>query len=154
MLEDTQSIIKDTRQTSLLLYIFKFLGVIIVLTIAIFVVHHLFDRRINQLKCVKTATDAYDRMRYLACEGELGAFNHETPREFGHRLIKYLPGQEENVNSVVQAFVSVKYRPRKELEEPNVVSLQKAWVRLCPPLVKCIPFLRRWSLLRPIQWPR
>ncbi len=154
MLEDQSPVIKDTGQTSLLLYVFKFLGVTILFAIAIFAVRQLFDRKLNQLKWVKTATDAYDRMRYLAGEGGLRALNYETPLEFGHRLIEYLPGQEENVNSVVQAFITVKYSPRKELDETKVVWLQKAWVRLCPFLVKCIPLPRRWTLLITLRWPR
>jgi hypothetical protein len=154
MLGDEPLGIKDTGRTSPLPYVFKFLGVTILLAIAVFIVRRLFDRRVNQLKWVKTATNAYDRMRYLAGEGDLGVFDHETPLEFRRRLIEYLPEQEENVNSVVQAFVTVKYSPRKELDERTVVWLQKAWVRLCPSLVKCIPLLRRWTLLRPLRWPR
>jgi hypothetical protein len=154
MLDDESLGIKDTGRTSPLPYVFKFLGVTILLAIAVFAVRQFFDHRVNQLKWVKTATDAYDRMRYRAGEGDLGAFDHETPLEFSRRLIKYLPEQEENVNSVVQAFVTVKYSPRKELDERSVVWLQKAWVRLCPSLVKCIPLLRRWTLLRPLRWPR
>ena len=152
MLEDDPTGIMDTRRTSPLPYIFKFLGVAILLAIALFAVRRFFDHRVNQLKRVKTATVAYDRMRYLAGEGELGSFDHETPLEFSRRLVEYLPGQKENVNSVVQAFVTVKYSPRKELDERSIAWLQKAWVRLCPPLVKCIPFLRRWKLLRLPRW--
>jgi len=152
MLEDDTPGIKDTRRTSPLPYVFKFLGVTILLAIAFFAVRQFFDRRVSKLKRVKTAADAYDRMRYLAGEGALGVFDHETPFEFSRRLIEYLPGQEENVNRVVQAFVTVKYSPRKELDERSIAWLQKAWVRLCPPLVKCIPLLRRWTLLRPPRW--
>jgi transglutaminase-like putative cysteine protease len=154
MLGDEPPGIKDTGRTSPLPYIFKFLGVTSLLAIAVFAVRRFFDHRVNQLKWVKTATDAYDRMRYLAGEGDLGAFDHETPLEFSRRLIEYLPEQEENVNSVVQAFVTVKYSSRKELDERSVVWLQKAWVRLCSSLVKRIPLLRRWTLLRPLRWPR
>jgi transglutaminase-like putative cysteine protease len=143
----------DTRRASPMPFVFKFLGVAILLTIAFFAVRQLFNRRVNKLKRIRTATDAYDRMRYLAGEGDLGIFDHETPFEFSRRLTEYLPVQEENINSIVQAFVTVQYSPRKELGERSVAWLQKAWVRLCPPLVKCIPFLKRWTLLRPLQWP-
>ena len=152
MLEDEPPGTRDTRRMSPVPYVFKFLGVTILLAIVFFAVRQFFNRRVNKLKRVKTATDAYDRMRYLAGEGDLGVFDHETPFEFSRRLIEYLPGQEENINSVVQAFVTVKYSPRKELGERSVAWLQKAWVRLCPPLVKCIPLLRRWTLLRPPRW--
>ena len=152
MMESEPPGIEDTRGTSPLLYVFRFLGIIILLAIVVFAIRQLFDRRINQLKWVKTATDAYERMRYLATEGGLGAFDHETPLEFGRRLSENLPGQKEDVDSVVQAFINVKYSPRKELGERSIIWLQKAWVRLCLPLVKCIPVLRRWTLLRPHQW--
>ncbi len=152
MVESEPPGIEDTKGTAPLLYVFRFLGVAILLAIVVFAVRQLFDRRVNQLKWVKTATDAYERMRYLAGEGGLGAFDHETPLEFGRRLSECLPGQEENVDSVVRAFITVKYSPRKELDERNVIWLQKAWVRLCLPLVKCIPVLRRWTLLRPHRW--
>ncbi|MGA8848426.1 MAG: transglutaminase domain-containing protein [Dehalococcoidia bacterium] len=154
MLGDESLGTKDTGQTSPLPYVFKFLGVASLLAIVVFATRQFFDRRVNQLKWVKTASDAYNRMRYLAGEGDLGAFDHETPLEFSRRLIAYLPEQEENVNSVVQAFVTVKYSPRKELDERSIVWLQKAWVRLCPSLVKCIPFPRRWTLLRSLRRPR
>ena len=152
MLEGEPPGTRDTRRMSPVPYVFKFLGVTILLAIVFFAVRQFFNRRVNKLKRVKTATDAYDRMCYLAGEGDLGVFDHETPFEFSRRLIEYLPGQEENINSVVQAFVTVKYSPRKELGERSVAWLQKAWVRLCPPLVKCIPLLRRWTLLRPPRW--
>jgi transglutaminase-like putative cysteine protease len=152
MVESEPPGIKDTRVTSPLLYVFRFLGIIMLLAIVVFAVRQLFDRRINQLKWVKTATDAYERMRYLTAEGGLGAFDHETPLEFGRRLSGCLPEQEENIDSVVRAFITVKYSPRKELDERSVIWLQKAWVRLCLPLVKCIPVLRRWTLLRPHRW--
>jgi len=152
MMESEPPGIKDTSGMAPLLYVFRFLGVAILLVIVVFAIRQLFDRRVNRLKWVKTATDAYERMRYLAGEGGLGAFDHETPLEFGRRLDECLPGQEENVDSVVQAFITEKYSPRKELDERSVIWLQKAWVRLCLPLVKSIPILRRWTLLRPHRW--
>ncbi len=125
-----------------------FFGVGTLLVIAIFIVRASFDYWVNRLKRVKTATGAYDRLRYLANGANLKPFDHETPLEFSRRLIRHLPGQEDSINDIIQVFLLIKYSPRKELEQRDKVILQKAWVRLCSPLVKHIFRLRKWALVR------
>lgn len=125
-----------------------FFSVATLLVIVILIVRASFDHWVNRLKRVKTATGAYDRLCYLANGANLKPFDHETPLEFSRRLIRYLPRQEDSINDIIQVFQLAKYGPKKELEHRDTVILQKAWVRLCSPLVRCILRLRRWALVR------
>ncbi|MBI4180545.1 MAG: transglutaminase domain-containing protein [Chloroflexi bacterium] len=139
-----------TRRVLPLPYIW-FFSIATLLTIVVLIVRNSINLWVDRLKQVKTATDAYKRMCYLAVRGNSGPLEHETPLEFSRRLTRYLPGQEDTINTLVQAFLAVRYSPRKGLDERDRIRFQKAWVQLCPSLVKHMFRLRKWVLLR-VLW--
>ncbi len=120
----------------------------ILLAISVFVIRKSTALWVDRLKQVETATDAYDRMCYLASRSNSGPFDHETPLEFGRRLTQSFPEHEDTINNIVQAYLAIKYSPREELEDSGQIGLEKAWVRLVPSLVKRILRQRKWAPVR------
>jgi len=123
------------------------------LVLAVVIMREWLDRWVRQLEHVSTIGDVYERMVYLARRGNTGPLNHETPAEFSRRLARYLPGQEQTIGTVTQAYLGFRYSPRKVLEERDKIRVQKAWVELTPSLVRHMLRLRKWTLIRLVWKP-
>ncbi|HEX9896826.1 MAG TPA: transglutaminase domain-containing protein [Dehalococcoidales bacterium] len=124
------------------------LGALTLIVTAIYVTREALDRWVRRLQRVHTADEAYQRMCILANRGNSGPFDYETPTEFGQRLTKYLPGQENTIDLVIQLYLGVKYSPRKSINEQDIIKMQKAWVELTSSLVRNMLRLRKWTLVR------
>ena len=130
-----------------------FFSLITLLVLAVVIAREWLGLWVRRLQHAGTAGEVYERMVYLAGRGNTGPFHHETPAEFGRRLSRYLPGQEETIGVVTQAYLGYKYSPRKVLEERDKIRMQKAWVELAPSLVRHMLRLRKWTLVRLIWRP-
>ncbi len=128
-------------------YIYLF-GTITLLIAAIYIMREIFDHWLKRLQRVHTPSEAYERMCLLASRGSVGSLTHETPTEFGQRLTRVLPGQENTVGMITQLYLGVKYSPRKTIGERDMVRMQKAWVELASSLVRNMLRLPKWTLVR------
>jgi transglutaminase-like putative cysteine protease len=128
-------------------YIYGILGIILFIAV-IFIAREFFNRWVSGVKRVEQATQAYDRMCYLAQKGKSGPLNSETPLEFSRRLAGYLPWQKEDIDTIITLYLNNRYSPRREIREPDRAKLQTAWVRLCPALIKHMLRLKQWFPLR------
>ena len=123
------------------------------LVIAAFVTREVMFRWMTRMQHVGTVSDVYKHMGFLARRANSGPFSHETPTEYGHRLSRYLPGQEDTITLLTDAYKGVRYSPRRLLEERDQVRVQKAWVGLVPALVRHMLRLRKWTLVRWVWKP-
>jgi transglutaminase-like putative cysteine protease len=128
-------------------YIYLF-GTITLLIAAIYVTREFFDRWLRRLQRVHTPSEAYERMCLLANRGNVGSLTYETPTEFGQRLTRVLPGQENTIGLITQLYLGIKYSPRKTIGERDIIRMQKAWVELASSLVKNMLRLPKWTLVR------
>lgn len=114
----------------------------------------IFNIWIGQLKRIKNPSEAYARMCQLASMNKAGPTPHETPLEYSMRLATVLPGYDDYITDITQAYMNIKYSPRKELtEEYEKSQLQKAWTELCSYLIRRRLEARKWSLFRMIFSP-
>lgn len=120
----------------------------VLLAVAAFTTQEFLGRWANRLKRVKTAAEAYNLMCYLANRGSSGPHDYETPLEFSQRLSRYVPWQDEAINTIAVSYLIVRYSPRKELGELDRIKMQKAWVQLCPSLLRHMLRLRKWYIVR------
>jgi len=134
-------------------YIYS-LGFICLLALGVYVTRESLNRWVSRLEQVRTAHDAYDRMCYLADRGNAGRFEHETPAEFGRRLAGNMPGLAEPIDDITSAYVAARYGRQETLDGSEMIVLQKAWVWLCPNLVKNMTRQSRWSVIRLFWSPR
>lgn len=116
-----------------------------VLVALVFAARLAIDRWVRRLKRVGSAFEAYDRMCFLASLGKSGPIAQETPLEFSARLALAVPAQAETIDHVTQAYMDIRYSPRKELTLFEKSRLQNSWVVLCPFLLKRLLRLRRSS---------
>jgi transglutaminase-like putative cysteine protease len=130
-----------------------FFGVLSLVALAVVIAREWLEHWVRKLQHAGTASETYERMVFLARRGNLGPFDHETPGEFSRRLVRYLPGQEDTITIVTQAYAGYRYSTRKVLEERDNIRLQKAWVELAPSLVRHMLRLRKWTLVRLIWRP-
>ena len=130
-----------------------FFGVLSLIVLAVVIAREWLERWVRKLQHAGTASEVYERMVYLARRGNTSPFDHETPIEFSQRLTRYLPGQEDTIGVVTQAYIGYRYSPRKVLEEHDKIRIQKAWVELARSLVRHMLRLRKWTLVRLIWRP-
>jgi len=138
---------------SLPMFYIYFFSLITLLILAVLITREWLERWVRRLQHAGTAGEVYERMVYLAGRGNTGPFYHETPAEFAHRLSRYLPGQEDTIGVVTQAYLGYRYSPRKVLEEHDRIRMQKAWVELAPSMVRHMLRLRKWTFVRLIWRP-
>jgi hypothetical protein len=127
------------------IYFFGFLALLIA---AVYITREVFDRWLRRLQRVHSPSEAYERMCMLASRGNTASLVYETPTEFGKRLTKALPGQEGTIGLITQLYLGVKYSPRKNIEDRDLIKMQKAWVELASSLVKNMLQLPRWTFVR------
>ncbi len=91
-----------------------------------------------RLKHANSAAEAYVRMCQLATLSRIGPLSQETPLEYCARLASLVPVHALSIDNIAQAYVETRFSPRRELVESQLGRLQKAWVELCPVLLRRI----------------
>ena len=100
---------------------------------------------LRALKRADSPAEIYDRMCRLASWGRAGPMVQETPLEYSSRLALALPLQAASIDTIVEAYVEIRFSTRRELGQLHKGRLQKAWVRLVPDLARGLPRLWRES---------
>jgi transglutaminase-like putative cysteine protease len=119
-----------------------------------YAIRRMLDSRVDRLKRVKNAAEAYNRMCRLAAQGNLGPRAQETPLEYAKRLAMVLPGEADYIDSITRSYIDTLYSSRKELIEGFEKSrLQKSWAVLCVSLIRYRMRFRKWVLLRVLWRP-
>jgi hypothetical protein len=65
-----------------------------------------------------------------------GPLSSETPLEYCGRLAVALPDGAKAIGSIGELYSEARFSPRKDLDETQMVRLQKSWVELYPVLFK------------------
>jgi len=131
-----------------------FFVVIGILLFIVITARAIFNMWIGQLKRIKNPSEAYARMCQLASLNKVGPIAQETPLEYSMRLATVLPGYGDYIANITQAYMNIRYSPRKELtEEYEKTQLQKAWTELCSYLVRRRLEARKWFLFRVVLNP-
>lgn len=105
----------------------------LLLILALALVSHYWLQR---LRTVKSATEVYAKMSFLASLIQAGPNPEETPLEYCARLALMLPQRAEVIDTIAQAYVATRFSPRKELEMYQRGKLRKSWQRLYGVLLK------------------
>ncbi len=111
----------------------------------LFVTALVLTRLFRRFGRVRTATEAYSRMCFLASLGKSGPTAYETPLEYSARMAFALPAQAEAIGNIAQAYMYAQYGPKKGLVQLGRGRLQKSWTELCPSLLKHLVRLRRYT---------
>ena len=112
--------------------------------VAIYVAFRLgYSYWLFRLKMVEDPAEVFSRMSQLAALIRVGPLAHETPLEFGSRLAETLPAQAQSIDTITHSYVETQYSPRRELGWLRTARMQKAWVDLCPYLVRRLLSFRR-----------
>jgi len=119
--------------------------------VAVFILRFILNRWVKKLIQADTAVEMYERLLVLAGRTDTRPFVYETPTEFGLRLSNSLRWQTDNINQVVNSYLTMKYSRDKVLTKLEYQRLRKAWTTLCPSLIRSMLGLKRWFFLR-ILW--
>ncbi|MDD5190900.1 MAG: transglutaminase domain-containing protein [Dehalococcoidales bacterium] len=124
------------------------IGIISVFFLALIIVRSILNRWVRRLIAVDSPAEIYTQMRLLSKRGSIALQDWETPAEFGRRLAKSIPWQEAAIRQITDSYTTSTYAREKILDKRENGKLGKAWVSLCPSLIRHMLQLRKWMWLR------
>jgi len=127
-------------------------GIMSFVIIAVAVTRLILNRWVEKLKQADTA-GIYGQMALLAARVDTPPHHWDTPTEFGQRLIRVLPWQDDNINQITASYRKLVFSRQKMLDSQEALRTRKAWVILCPSLIRYMLRLRKYFFLRLLWKP-
>ncbi len=129
------------------------LSIATLLVIGVLTLQFFLNRWVQKLTRTESAVVIYERLCLLAQKGQIGPMDFETPTQYGYRLMKTIPWEEGAINQIAGSYLTMKYSREKILSVLDKQKLRKAWISLCPTLVRQMLRQKRWWYLRLLWKP-